>query len=66
MIQLNKWLPDRPPISVTVSLDRQKDINRNSSVTQLIYLKITNIILITKEQVLNNMSYYILVNLSRH
>ena len=32
-----------------VSLDRQKDINRNSSVTQLIYLKIINIILITKE-----------------
>ena len=45
---------------VTVSLDRQKDINRNSSVTQLIYLKIINIILITKERVLNNMSYYLL------
>ena len=42
---------------VTVSLVRQKDINRNSSVTQLIYLKINNIILITKELVLNNMSY---------
>ena len=45
---------------VTVSLDRQKEINRNSSVTQLIYLKIINIILITKERVLNNMSYYLL------
>ena len=45
---------------VTVSLDRQKDINRNSSVTQLVYLKIINIILITKERVLNNMSYYLL------
>ena len=45
---------------VTVSLDRQKDINRNSSVAQLIHLKIINIILIIKERVLNSMSYYLL------
>ena len=45
---------------VTVSLDRQKDISRNSSVNQLIYLKAIHISLITKERVLNNMSYYLL------
>ena len=45
---------------VMLSLDRQKDINRNSSVAQLIYLKIINIILITNERVLNNMIYYLL------
>ena len=44
---------------VTVSLDGQKDINRKLSGTQLIYLKISNIILITKERVLNNMRYYL-------
>ena len=42
-------LSNIPFCVVTVSLDRQKDINRNSSVTPLIYLKIINIILITKE-----------------
>ena len=41
---IKKQLPDKPPISVTVSLDRQKDINRNSSVTELIYLKTINVI----------------------
>ena len=50
MKQLKKWLPDRPPISVMVSLDCQKDILGDSSVNSTFLL-----ILSTKEQVLNNM-----------
>ena len=46
--------------TVTVSLHRQQDINRNSSVTQLIYLKIIYIVFMTKERILKNMSYYLL------
>ena len=45
---MKKQLSDKPPISVTVSLDRQKDINRNSSVTELIYLKTINVIFNSK------------------
>ena len=39
---------------VTVSFDQQKDTLWNSSMNQLIYFKISNVTLVTKEQLLNN------------
>ena len=58
---------------VTVSLDRQKDILRNPSMnpTYLIYSRISNIISVTKNRLLNNIGHYrtklsLLLNLSHH
>ena len=58
-------------VCVTVSLDRQKDVLRTLRWTQLIYLRISNIILVTKNRLPNNTSYYrtkisLLLNLSHH
>jgi len=50
---------------VTVSLDCQKDID-GDSLMKPTYLFVSNITLITKERVLNNISCYLLLNLSRH
>ena len=57
--------------SVTVSLDRQKDILQTLRWTQLIYLRTSNIISVTKNRLPNNTSYYrtkisLLLNSSHH
>ena len=58
-------------VGVTASLDLQKDVLRTLRWTQLIYLRISNIISVAKNRLPNNTSYYrtktsLLLNLSHH